>query len=231
MRSFRRTFLRASPGLLLPVVVMASTPLPAGFVELRDVVPGIVVELRYATAENFVGRPIEGYAQPRAVLTREAAAALAAVQAELMAEGFSLKVYDAYRPQRAVNHFVRWARDPEDTATKAAYYPDVPKTELFARGYIALESGHSRGSTVDVTLIRRRADGSWEALDMGTPYDFFSEVSWPASEAVTPAQRANRMRLRAVMLRHGWAPYEEEWWHFTLRDEPFPDTYFDVPLD
>ncbi len=204
--------------------------LPAGFVHLEEVAPGVHVDLRYATADNFVGAPIAGYESGRAVLTREAAQALGAVAQELQREGLALEVFDAYRPQRAVLHFVRWARDLEDLSTKPDYYPDVPKAELFSRGYIALQSGHSRGSTVDVTLVRRDAGGVWRELDMGTRFDFFGEESASRSDRVTPEQQANRRRLREVMERHGWIAYEAEWWHFTLRDEPYPETYFDFPV-
>ncbi|WP_221029098.1 M15 family metallopeptidase [Actomonas aquatica] len=201
--------------------------LPAGFVRLAEVAPTVQQEPRYATADNFVGEPIHGYEAPTVVLTVPAAQSLRAVQQALLEQGLSLKVFDAYRPQRAVLHFVRWARDEDDQRTKATYYPDVPKAELFERGYIALESGHSRGSTVDVSLLRRVADGTWQELPMGTPFDFFGPESASSSEAVSAEAQANRKRLRAVMEKHGWIAYEAEWWHFTLRDEPYPETYFD----
>ena len=152
------------------------------------------------------------------------------MQADLFAEGYGLKLFDAYRPQRAVAAFVQWARDPEATETKNEYYPDVPKAELFERGYLALESGHSRGSSVDVTLVRRRGDGTVEELDMGTPFDFFGPESASVSDLITPAQQANRNKLRAIMEKHGWIAYEAEWWHFTFRNEPYPETYFDFPV-
>jgi zinc D-Ala-D-Ala dipeptidase len=198
--------------------------MPSSFVDAATAVPGLVAEIRYFGSNNFVGRPIDGYEHPRCLLTREAANALAKAQLTLSERGLGLKVFDCYRPRRAVAHFVRWARDLKDTATKATHYPNVNKRELFKKGYIASRSGHSRGSTVDLTVVRR-SDG--QELDMGTPFDFFSLRSWPSSEAVTPEQRANRMLLAGAMRRAGFRPLHTEWWHFTLRNEPFPDTYFD----
>ncbi len=218
-------------GLAVAALVWSAEPVvsavPTGFAHLDTVAPDVLVELRYATAQNFVGTRVDGYEGDRAILTLEAAAALAAVQADLAASGLRLKVFDAYRPQRAVLHFVRWARDQADVKTKPDYYPDVPKSELFERGYIALESGHSRGSTVDLTLCRQDAAGEWRALDMGTPFDFFGAAAASVTNLITPEQQANRRLLRAAMEKRGWIAYEAEWWHFTLRDEPYPETYFD----
>lgn len=209
--------------------------MPADFVYVDNWAATVVQELRYATAHNFVGAPIDGYGRGRAILTKPAALALRAAQAELQAEGegYGLKLFDAYRPQRAVNHFVRWARDPAATAMQAEFYPTVPKTELFARGYIALASGHSRGSTVDLTLVRRGSPmaAAGEEIDMGTPFDFFGPASAAEATTITATQRANREKLRALMVKHGFEPYAAEWWHFTLRGEPYPDTYFDFPIN
>lgn len=199
---------------------------PEGFVEIRDAVPGIQVELRYLTGDNFVGEPIDGYEAERCYITEEAARALARVQHEFSHVGLSLKVFDAYRPQRAVDHFVRWAGDLDDTVMKSRYYPDVEKAHLFRDGYIAARSGHSRGSTVDLTIVSMDS-GQPEPLDMGTPWDFFGPRSWPLSREVTPQQRANRMLLQSLMIKHGFRPLAEEWWHFTLEEEPYPQTYFD----
>jgi zinc D-Ala-D-Ala dipeptidase len=200
---------------------------PAGFVDAADAVEGLVVDLRYFGTNNFVGAPIDGYERPRCWLTRQAAAALARVQRDLAHRGLGLKVYDCYRPARAVAHFIRWAKVPEDGRTKAEHYPELDKSKLLAGGYIGMRSAHSRGSTVDLTLVRR-ADG--RALDMGTPFDFFDPRSWPSDTTVNPTQRANRMLLREVMMRRGFRPLRTEWWHFTLANEPFPRTLFDFPV-
>ncbi len=188
--------------------------------------PTLRLDLRYATAGNFVGAPIDGYEAPRCWLTEPAARALAAAQAELSREGLGLVVWDCYRPQRAVDHFVRWAQKPPDPAQTERHHPNVPKAELFARGYIATRSGHSRGSTVDVGLVRSE-DGA--LVDCGTPFDFFDPRSHVAADVAEPAPRCRR-RLAEVMQRHGFAPYAEEWWHFTYRPEPHPDRYFDRVL-
>lgn len=197
------------------------------FVDAAAIVPGLAVEMRYAGSDNFVGRPIAGYEAPRCLLTPQAARALARVQADLAPDGLGLKVFDCYRPVRAVADFAAWARDPAETRMKAAYYPRTEKADLFRLGYIAERSSHSRGSTVDVTLVRR-SDGS--ERDMGTPFDLFDEASATDSDRVGPAARANRLRLRAAMIRAGFAPYPQEWWHFTLRNEPFPTEAFDRPV-
>jgi D-alanyl-D-alanine dipeptidase len=198
---------------------------PAAFVDAATVVPGLIADMRYAGAHNFIGRPIDGYAAPHCLLTRSAVEALAAVAADLKPRGLVLKVFDCYRPTRAVADFVRWGRDLSDQKMKAEFYPDVDKRTLFS-GYIASRSAHSRGSTLDVTLAK--ADGN--ELDMGTPFDFFSLKSWPGNPAVGPAAYANRDTLAEVMAKHGFRPYNREWWHFTLRHEPFPETYFDFPV-
>jgi D-alanyl-D-alanine dipeptidase len=199
---------------------------PAAFVDAAAVVPGLIVDARYAGAHNFVGRPIDGYEAPRCFLTKPAAEALAQVARDLAAQGLVLKVFDCYRPARAVANFVRWAHNLNDTAGKREFYPDVDKRVLFREGYISSRSGHSRGSTVDLTLAK--ADGS--ELDMGTPFDFFSPRSWPGSPGVGPDAKANRALFAAAMRRRGFRPYPREWWHFTLAHEPFPDTYFDFPV-
>lgn len=208
--------------------------LPAGgeepdLVDLASAVPGIRVRLAYAGTENFLGAVVDGYGgRPRALLSRPAAAALAKAQQELAPYGLGLLVYDAYRPQRAVDHFVRWAKDLGDQKRKAEHYPAVAKENLFELGYIAAKSGHTRGSTIDLTL----ADlATGQPLDMGSPYDLFDPVSWPESAAVPTAARANRLLLRAVMIESGFRPLKEEWWHFTLEAEPYPQSYFDLALD
>ncbi len=198
----------------------------AMLVDAATVVPGLITDIRYAGSHNFVGRPIDGYRAPHCLLTQPAANALAEVAREVATRGLVIKAFDCYRPARAVADFVRWARDPRDQAAKAEFYPEVDKRTLFRDGYIASHSGHSRGSTIDLTLAR--SDGS--ELDMGTPFDFFSPRSWTAASNVSAEQHANRMRLAAAMQRHGFRGYPKEWWHFTLRNEPFPATYFDLPV-
>lgn len=196
-------------------------------VDAAAYVSALRVEMRYAGAHNFVGRPIDGYEAPRCLLTESAAFALDRVQRALAARGLGLKAYDCYRPARAVADFAEWARDLDDQRMKAEFYPNVDKSRLFELGYIAERSGHSRGSTVDVTLVDLATGAE---LDMGTPYDLFDPRSWPSDETVSPQARANRMTLQAVMIAHGFRPLREEWWHFTLADEPYPQTYFDVPV-
>ena len=200
---------------------------PDSFVDAASVAPGLAVEARYASAHNFVGVAIDGYEKPLCYLTRPAAAALAQVVADLEPGGLTLKVYDCYRPERAVAHFVRWARNLSDVKMKAEFYPNVDKSTLFRDGYIAAQSGHSRGSTVDLT-VANRADG--QALDMGTPFDFFSPRSWPSDRSVGAEARKNRALLAQAMQKRGFRPYDKEWWHFTLRHEPYPQTYFDFPV-
>jgi D-alanyl-D-alanine dipeptidase len=182
--------------------------------------------MRYAGSHNFVGRPIDGYEAPRCLLAQPAAAALAQVARQLQSRGLVIKVFDCYRPARAVANFIRWAHDLGDTVGKAEFYPDVDKRTLFRDGYIASRSGHSRGSTIDLTLAQ--ADG--RELDMGTSFDFFSPRSWTADPSISPEQHANRVLLATAMRRGGFRGYDKEWWHFTLRDEPFPDTFFDFPV-
>ncbi len=199
---------------------------PAAFVDAATVVPGLILDMRYAGSHNFVGRPIDGYNAPRCLLTKAAADALAEVARDLAPRGLVLKGFDCYRPTRAVANFVHWARDFDDDVGKKEFYPDVDKRTLFQKGYISSRSGHSRGSTVDLTLAR--ADG--HELDMGTPFDFFSPLSWPAAASVSGEAKANRTLLAAAMRRRGFRPYQKEWWHFTLSHEPFPDAYFDLPV-
>lgn len=212
------------PGTRVDAETSASVR-PSGFVDAAATVPGLVVDMRYFGAHNFVGSRVDGYEAPVCILTRQAASALAAVQRDLKPRGLGLKVFDCYRPVRAVRHFVRWARDP-DQGTKAEFYPDIDKRALFREGFIASHSGHSRGSTVDLTLVRLPGG---EELDMGTHFDLLSYRSSHRGP-VTPEQRANRQTLADAMRKQGFIPYSKEWWHFTLRGEPFPDRYFDFPV-
>ncbi|MCO5967545.1 M15 family metallopeptidase [Actinoallomurus soli] len=224
---------------------------PKGFVALSDVDPTIIQEMRYPTKHNFVGRPIDGYRQPICILTRTAAQALHEVQQRLVRRGYSLKVYDCYRPQRAVNDFVAWAEDPKATQMKAEFYPRVDKSRLFADGYIAEKSGHSRGSTMDLTVVRlparptppyrpgqrlvpcyapkseRFPDNS---IDMGTGFDCFDTLAHTLDPRVKGTQHANRLLLKHAMEAAGFVNLAEEWWHYTYQPEPFPNTYFDFPV-
>ena len=200
---------------------------PTGFVLLADHVPQIVQEIRYYSTYNFIGDRIDGYEEPCALLTIEAARALKAVSNEMVVQGYRLKVFDAYRPACAVKHFVLWGIEDQDLRMKPYFYPELEKQELFAKGYIAKQSSHSRGSTVDLTLLDMRTG---KELDMGSPFDLFSEVSHPDYRGITEEQYANRMLLRHAMLRAGFRPIDCEWWHFTLENEPYPDTYFEFPV-
>lgn len=239
-------------GCATPTSQEANTSaMPEGFVRLSDVSPDIVQEIRYAGEHNFVGRPVTGYEAPECWLTREAADALGQVQSAVKAQGYSLKVYDCFRPQRAVSDFVEWARDPADDVTRAEFYPRLAKDQLFPLGLIAEKSGHSRGSTVDVTLVPLGSGASptWQvgdpitdcaapvgvrfpdtSIDMGTGFDCFDPLAATADTQITPEQQANRRILVAAMEAAGFVNLPEEWWHYTLKDEPFPDTYFDAEL-
>ena len=207
---------------------MPASLLHEGFVYAQDEIPDLEVELRYFTDHNFVGMPIEGYNSNRLILTKEAAEALKKVQEDLRNQNLCLKVYDGYRPQLAVDHFVRWAKDLGDTINKREFYPEVEKQFLFSEGYIASKSGHSRGSTVDLTIID--AD-TGELLDMGGFFDFFGEESWTDNPDITEVQKKNRGILQSAMEKHNFRNYPKEWWHYTLRWEPFPDTYFEFLVE
>ena len=213
--------------LLLPLLTQpaqAQAPLPPGFVDAAAVVDGLVVDMRYFGDNNFVGEGIDGYERPRCILSAPAANALAAVQRELAAGGRGLKVFDCYRPQRAVAHFVRWANNLADLKTKAEFYPRMDNGNLFKEGYISSRSGHSRGATVDLSLVRLDDGGEH---DMGTPFDFFGPQSWPSYPGISEEARRNRALLAGAMRRGGFRPYAREWWHFTLARELFPNSYFD----
>ena len=200
----------------------------ADFVLLADVCPDIIQEIRYYTTYNFVGERIPGYERPVAYLTRQAADSLKLVCDDLKEQGYRLKVFDAYRPQMAVDFFVRWGSDLEDQRMKEYFYPDCPKSELFRRGYIAHKSGHTRGSTLDLTLFDMKTE---REVDMGGTYDFLGETShYNYSHGLTRDQINHRRILREAMMRHGFKPIAVEWWHFTLRNEPYPDHYFTFPI-
>ncbi|MEE4001869.1 M15 family metallopeptidase [Tenacibaculum sp. FZY0031] len=212
---------------LFTSLVVESQKLPDGFSYIKEVSPTIQGELRYCHTNNFMGVPVNGYEENTLIATTPTAKALKKVQDELASQKLGLKVYDAYRPQTAVNHFVKWARVINDTLMKQQYYPDVNKRHLFKLGYISSKSGHSRGSTVDLTIIHLETG---KELDMGSPYDFFGVSSHITYENLTKQQKKNRQLLQKIMRKHGFRSYSKEWWHFTLRAEPFPKTFFDFPV-
>ncbi len=198
-----------------------------GFVSVGEAIPDVLLDIRYYSAFNFIGERIDVYEEPVALLTREAASSLKAVSSEAVGMGFRLKIFDAYRPQKAVDHFVRWAKDPANIRMKEYFYPDLDKRDIIPQHYIAEHSGHSRGSSVDLTLFDMAAQ---QDIDMGGTFDWFGEKSHPDYSGVTEAQHANRMLLQKLMVKHGFRPLKSEWWHFTLENEPFPDTFFTFPV-
>ncbi|SKB88790.1 D-alanyl-D-alanine dipeptidase [Lachnospiraceae bacterium] len=200
---------------------------PSDFVVLGDFVPQIIQEIRYHSTYNFIGDRIDGYEDPCALLTVEAARALKGAANEFMVQGYRLKVFDAYRPACAVKHFVLWGIEDQDIRMKPYFYPDLEKQALFSEGYIAKKSSHSRGSAVDLTLVDMKTG---KEVDMGGPFDLFSEVSHPDYRGITDEQYENRMKLRSVMVRNGFRTIDCEWWHFYLDNEPYPDTYFEFPV-
>jgi len=214
--------------LLTLISLVAFAQLPEGFVYAKIEIPNIEVDLQYCGDNNFVGEIIDGYHANVAIITTQTAAALKLVQAELAKQNLSIKIYDAYRPQRAVNHFVRWAKVVNDTLMKKQFYPRVDKKNLFRDGYIASKSRHSSGSTLDVTLVNLKTG---EVLDMGSPYDFFGSESWVENKNLTKVQSKNRKTLQEVMLNNGFRNYAQEWWHFTLRGEPYRNQYFDFLVE
>lgn len=215
--------------LLLMVMLspMRAQQTPDGFARIDSVVPDLTIELRYASTANFTGSVVRGYNPAKRVLTLGTLYALKKVQDSLRTRGLGLKLFDGYRPQRAVNFFVEWAERTTDTTMKAAYYPTIPKDQLFEQGYIAKRSGHSRGSTVDLTVIYTEGIRKGEELDMGSPYDFFGPESATFNNALSEEQKTNRRLLYEVMSHFGFKNYAQEWWHYTLTNEPYPDTYFD----
>ena len=199
----------------------------SGFVLLADYIPHIVQEIRYYSTYNFIGERIDGYEEPCALLTKEAARALKSAANEMIVHGYRLKIFDAYRPACAVKHFILWGIEDQDIRMKPYFYPDLEKQELFAKGYIARQSSHSRGSAVDLTLLDMKTG---KELDMGSPFDLFSEISHPDYMDLTEEQYENRRFLQSIMIRNGFEPLDCEWWHFTLQDKPYPDTYFNFPV-
>lgn len=238
--------------LIMVSCMLTLNGLPDGFVYLTDIEPTIVECMRYATVENFVGRPVQGYNASRAIVTKQAAEALKAVQKDLLQDGYCLVVYDAYRPQKAVDDFVAWGKEITDQKTKECYYPRVDKATIFKQGYIATKSGHSRGSTVDVTIIPidktmrsipqivksvRIIDGCSmiflddNTLDMGSSFDLFDRVSHHDCPMIDKEYLQRRNYLRTIMQKHGFKGIHDEWWHYTLKADPFPDIYFDFNVE
>ena len=199
----------------------------SGFVLLADFIPSIVQEIRYYSTFNFIGERIDGYEEPIALLTIEAARALKSVSNEMNVKGYRLKIFDTYRPTTAVKHFILWGIEDEDVRMKPYFYPDVVKQDLFSKGYIAKKSSHSRGSTVDLTLLDMKTG---KEVDMGSQFDWFGIESHPDYRGITDEQYENRMFLQRAMVRNGFTPIDCEWWHFTLADEPYPDRYFSFPV-
>ena len=200
---------------------------PSGFVLLADYVPNIIQEIRYYSTYNFIGDRIDGYEEPCAILSKEAARALKSAASEFFVQGYRIKVFDAYRPVSAVKHFMLWGIEDTDIRMKPYFYPDIEKQEVFSKGYVAKLSSHSRGSAIDLTLLDMKTG---KELDMGSPFDMFSEISHPSYRGISDEQYDNRMRLQKVMVRNGFEPIDNEWWHFKLKDEPYPDTYFEFPV-
>lgn len=218
---------------LTDTVSFDTISLPKGvdtdFVLLSDIVPDVIQEIRYFSTYNFVGRRIPGYEEPVAIMARKAANALKKVSDELVEKGYRLKVFDAYRPMTAVRYFVKWAHTPSDTLAKKYFYPDINKADVFRLGYISSRSAHARGATIDLTLFDMNTE---KEVDMGGPFDFFGEISHPGyRKGLTEEQVAMRMLLRETMVKYGFKPVSSEWWHFTLRNEPFPDQQFDFPVN
>lgn len=205
--------------------------LPAGFVYLKEVDSSIIQDVKYFTDDNFIGRPIKGYEAAECILTQEAAHALSKLQQQILPQHLSLKVYDCYRPQTAVNDFIAWSQDASDQKMKTDYYPNINKADFFKLGYVAENSGHTRGSTVDLTLVHLPGNnGEPLEMAMGTHFDFMDELSHPLNPNIHNDVRSNRLFLRSIMQKAGFEPVDNEWWHFTFKNEPYPDTYFNFPV-
>jgi D-alanyl-D-alanine dipeptidase len=225
LKSFLFFFIIA---FLVAFSIRKENKLPKSFVDVSQVIPNLKMDLRYVTSHNFVGKPIDGYKSQKCFLTKEAASALKKVEGQLAEQGMCLFVYDSYRPKKAVNHFVRWARNLNDTLMKSEFYPNVNKKDLFKLGYISSKSRHSSGSTIDLTIF---SDEINDVIDMGSKYDFFGKESWVKYDKLSSEQMANRKLLQTVMLVNGFRSYPQEWWHFTLRYEPYRNAAFDFNVE
>jgi zinc D-Ala-D-Ala dipeptidase len=254
MKSKVHLMLLISAVLFCPQIILAEDAdrVPDSFVDIQKVIPDVVLDIRYYGSHNFLGEKVDGYLAPKCFLTKEASEALRDAQKELNSFSMSLKIYDCYRPQRAVNHFVRWAKDIKNIKTLKEFYPTVDKRNLFKDGYIADKSGHSRGSTVDLTIVPSPAPGQADyipgqklyecylpvekrfgdnSIDMGTGFDCFHEFSHTANKNINHRQKINRLLLKSLMEKHGFKNYDMEWWHYTLKNEPYPDTYFNFVIE
>lgn len=211
------------------LVSLAMAKIPSGFVSLIDICPDLNIQMSYATAENFTGEVVNGYKARKAYLAQAPAEALCKVQADAHKLGLKLKIYDSYRPVKAVSFFQDWALKPETNPhIKAMYYPHHTRLELFEAGYIAKQSSHSRGSAVDLTLIDAKTN---QNLDMGSAFDYFDDLSHTDSPKATEAQRKNRMILKDLMEKRGFKNFSQEWWHYSFKPEPYPDQYFDFDVE
>ena len=211
----------------ISLINSVAAQIPDDFGYIADEIPDIRLEIRYATKENFMGRVVNGYSSPKVVLTKKALSALKKAQTEFMQLGYGIKVFDAYRPQRAVDDFMQWIKAEKDTVMKHKYYPQLDKKNLVPQGYIAEKSGHSRGSTLDLSLVYLDGEKKGQEVDMGGEWDYFGKRSNYDYPEISPKQKENRALLQKIMIKHGFLPYAEEWWHFTLAKEPFPIQYFD----
>lgn len=220
-------FLLLTVNAVATIATEESNGLPEGFVYVDELIPDALLEVKYYSDDNFLGTRVDGYLAPKVILSVEAAEVLAEVADEVREKGLLLKLFDGYRPQDAVNHFIRWAEDVKDEKMKAKYYPEINKKDVFILGYIAKRSGHSRGSTIDLTLVDAETG---EELDMGIYFDFFGDISHHDTDLITEKQASNRNILRDVMRKYGFAEYSGEWWHYTLDNEPYPSTYFNFPV-
>ncbi|NLW92507.1 MAG: M15 family metallopeptidase [Syntrophomonadaceae bacterium] len=214
--------------ILMPAGCAQKAHVPEGFVYVKEVIPSAELDIRYYGSNNFTGRPVAGYRAPTAILSLQAARALANVSKDLESQGYAIKIFDAYRPQKAVNDFITWTKGADDSRIKSKFYPNIDKKDLFMAGYLASKSGHSRGSTVDLTLMDKKKG---QELDMGSHFDYLDPVSAHGSPMITAHQTANRELLKTTMEKYGFKSYSREWWHYTLTNEPYPDRYFDFDVD
>lgn len=230
MRILQKSALASLLACFSAIPFLSAQNLPIGFVYADQIIPNLIFEPRYYSDNNFTGRRVDGYLSPKCIMTAKCAIALKGVQNELETHGMELKIFDAYRPKMAVDCFIRWTYNINSQKNKSIYYPNVDKRNLFRDGYIASPSEHSRGSAVDLTILKLGEAGKCTEIDMGTCFDFFGAKAWSLSADITDKQHDNRMFLRNIMEKYGFVSYDKEWWHFTLKEEPFPDTYFNFSI-